>query len=87
MTRGGGYVVAQEPASGAWRHYLCGWCAHGGPPASGWFASCADAHSVPVFLPARDQALVFDEETARQFAARLDDRYRRVVRHDVEELP
>jgi hypothetical protein len=83
VTRGGRYVVAQEPPGGAWRHYLSGWVRGGTRIRTGVY----DARDVPVFLPSRDQASAFDEQTACQVAARLDDRYRRVVRHVVEELP
>jgi hypothetical protein len=68
------YVVTQTPASGTWRAYLCAWVVGGT-----WIRE--GVHDVPVFLCARDQALTFDEPTARQLVDRLDARYRRVVRH------
>lgn len=80
MTDSKHYIIAQSPASGARRAYLCAWV--GG---DGWVRD--GIHEIPVFLYERDQALTFDEATARQLAGRFDDRYRRVVRHHVEELP
>jgi hypothetical protein len=76
------YVVAQRPKGGVWIHYLCAWVRSGA-----WVRDfAADAREIPVFLAARDQALVFDEETALQLVERLDERYRRVVRHHAEEV-
>jgi hypothetical protein len=73
------YIVAQVPDSGAWRHYLWGWIGD-----DGWVR---DEREVPVFYSDRAQALVLDETTARQLAARFDARYRHVVQHVVEEAP
>jgi len=47
---------------------------------------CGWHGDVPVWYPTRDDALKLDEETARQIVDKLDTRYRRVVRHDIEEL-
>jgi hypothetical protein len=74
------YVIMQAPRSTGRRAYLCAWV--GG---DGWVRD--GIHEVPVFLYERDQALTFDEATARQLADRFDARYRRVVLHHVEELP
>jgi len=81
------YVVVQTPRSGAWVHYLCGWCGPGdGASGGGWQAEHDDRRRLPVFLSDRGQALVFDEPTACQLVGQLDARYRGVVRTYAEEL-
>jgi hypothetical protein len=47
---------------------------------------CGWHGDVPVWLPAREEALKLDEPTARQLVDRFDTRYRRVVQHLVEEV-
>ena len=84
MTNSKRYVVVQSVPSGTWRHYLCGWVGSGGSVLRDGI------HQVPVFLPKRDvgfEALALDEDTARKLVAMFDLRYRRVVLHDLEELP
>ena len=84
MTTTKRFVVVQSVPSGAWRHYLCGWVGSGGT------VHRDGSHQVPVFLPKRDvgfEPLALDEVTARKLVAMFDLRYRRVVLHDIEELP
>lgn len=73
------FVIAQSPKSGGWRHYFCGWVGAGT-----WIRE--GIHEIPVFLPARDQAVVLDEITAHRLVDRFDARYRKTVRHIIEEL-
>lgn len=80
------FVVAQTPKTAVWRHYLCGWCSPGDSPPSGWHATHSDVYNVPCWASDREQALMFDETTARQLVDQFDARYRRVVCHHIEEL-
>lgn len=47
----------------------------------GWYGE------VPVWERDRERALKVDEASARQLVERFDHRYKRVVRHYIEELP
>jgi hypothetical protein len=69
------YIVVQNGSKPA---YLCAWVGDGT-----WIRE--GIREVPVFLYERDQALTFDETTARQIVDRLDARYR-LMRHFAEEL-